>query len=925
VSEPGLRELFDEAAALPVAVRADFLATRCRDPEQRAQLERLLAAAGRPDDHWRARDPVVWLQSMHAEEEAAESLVGRRLGPYEVEALVGAGGSAVVYRARRRVAEVDQLVALKVLRHGIAAANARQQFDREREALSRLMHPNIARLIDAGITSRGEAWIALEYIEGMQLLDYVQARRLGPRDCIALALRIARVVAAAHRVLVVHRDLKPGNVLVTPDGEIKLLDFGIAKLIAPEDGGGTDTLTQFRAFTPAYAAPEQRDGGAVTTATDVYSLGVLLEEMLTGRRGAHVPATEPGTMRVPEPFRNPRSTLRGDIGTILQKATAEEPEQRYEGAAAFGDDLQRLLDGLPVHAYPPSRIYLLRKFVARHRGGVAVAAGLSLGVLVSLSMALWQAGVARQEAARARAVSDFLLGLFRSAEDRLPRDQRPTPEQLVASARESLAGDANLDPATRADVALTLAEVSRLGARYEDAATLLDDARRQLSGLSRDDPRMRAVALAEARVQQHAGRDRDALESIARLAPDIRDPITLRLEALAIEAKAAHALGEHGRALAASVRRHDLAVQELGERDPESVRALLAHGVMLVAAERFQDALARLEAGLDLWRVLGLKLDRDYMAAATAQAGALEGMSRLEDALSHSSRLLALQRTIYSEPHDVIAHTLRGHARILHGAGRTDEAIATHQASIRMLEQVLGDSHRDLVGGYTALGVSLAGTARIEDAEKAYRHAIALCEHQTQPSVACARARANLGMALYRQRRFPEAEHEISSALQRYREIHGETHLNIAVSLSMLANVAAADGRSPRAVEYSRRALAIMDAIGMGDTRDALLMRNSLAAALWMADDNADALVEIDRAIEGFDRIQPGQTVRRTMMRVQRAQILLDLKRPDDARAAAEAAVALDAPPSELPAFTRGLLRELTGRADLYRELDPAP
>src|SRR5690606_5949598 len=393
--------------------------------------------------------------------------------------------------------------------------------------------------------------------------------------------------------------------------------------------------------------------------------------------------------------------------------------------------------------------------------------------------------------------------------------------------------------------------------------------------------------LAEARVHNHAGAHQQALDGLAALAIDARDPLPLRLDALALEAEAAYALGEHDRALAAAAARHGLAAQALGAGHPDTLRALLAHGVALAAAEHAPEALDLLPPALLRWQQAGLPLDRDFMAAARAEAAALQSLYRRYDALAHSIRLLQLQRGIYTEPHDAIALTLRDQAAILDSAGRSEEAIPIHRDSIAMLETVLGTDHAQVAAGYTALGLSLAGLERLEEAEAAYRQAIAACSRGDGRSAACARAQANLGMTLYRQQRFGEAEVEITRALARYREIHGERHLNIAVSLTMLSNVATADGRATEAVGLTRQALAIMDDIGMADTRDALLMRNSLATTLWMLDHNAEALVEIDRSIEGFDRVQPGQAVRRTMMRVLRAQILLDLGRAEDALQAA--------------------------------------
>lgn len=898
-----LRELFEAARALPLQARLAWLDEHCSDPELRAQVQRLLGADAAPDAAWLQRRPDTWMASMTPDEAAPDPLQpGQRIGPFEIIAPLGEGGSARVFRARRSLEGVEQVVALKVLRNGLSADSARQQFDRERQVLARLSHPQIARLIDAGISARGEAWIALEYCEGRPLLEH--ARGLDPRQRIALMLRIARAVAVAHRSLVVHRDLKPGNVLVNADGDIRLLDFGIAKMIAVDEAGEPSTHTEWRAFTPAYAAPEQRAGGVITTATDVYALGLMLRELLAaGEKIARPP--------------------RGDLARVLAKATEEQPERRYEGAAAFADDLQRLLDGRPVHAHPPSRLYRMRRFVQRHRLPVALSAAAMLGILVALAVALWQAELARHEAARARAVSGFLVDLFRAAEDRLPRHERATPELLVAEARRALADDRTLDAATRAEIAYSLAEVSRLAARYAEAGELAQSARADLAGVDAADSRLQRLGVLQARLLQHQGASREAASAAAALLehPDLDHAIAL--QALALKAESLRALGETAPALEASLQRQQRAERVFGPAHEQSLRAQLAHGVLLVESEQFREALAALQPALEAWRKQNLALDRDYMAAANAQAAALQGLSELDDALAQSQRLLQLQRRIYSEPHDVIALSLRNQAQILAAAGRSDEAITLHQRSIAMLREVLGAGHDSVVAGLTALALTHAGAYRLEPAEAAYVEALTICADSASRSPSCARAQANFGMTRYRQGRFEEARIEIEGALARWQQIHGERHLNTAVANSMLANVAMAEGRNAEGVERSQQALAIMQSIGMYESRDAALMRNSLAAALWREDRNDEALVEIDRSIADFDRLQPAQLTRRTMMRVQRAQILRDLGRGEDARLAAEDAVAMAAPAAELPPRTRQLLRELSGRAELFAELDP--
>jgi serine/threonine-protein kinase len=428
-----LRNLFEAAIELEPAARAAFLDLRCTDTSLRARVERLLLADADAAALFSggARAAAVAI----GDAELADALPpGSRIGPFELIAVLGEGGSSTVFHARREVQGVQQDVALKVLRRGLYSPDAQRQFRRERLALGQLQHPGIARLIEGGVTDNGLAFIALDLVEGRPITDYARELRLDLRARLGLFQQVCRSVEAAHRALIVHRDLKPSNVLVTSDGQVKLLDFGIAKLLDRND----ETQTRLAAFTPAYAAPEQREGGLITTATDVYALGILLGELVTGQRltgqTGRTPSSQitggeaPGALPAPAPVT--RRALRGDIDNIVLKAIEAEPERRYASAGAFADDIGRMLEGRPVAAHPPSRMYRARKFIQRHRGGVAATVLFLLALVAAFGIALWQAKVARdaartaeREAARANATKDFLIRVFRASDPRIAQDK----------------------------------------------------------------------------------------------------------------------------------------------------------------------------------------------------------------------------------------------------------------------------------------------------------------------------------------------------------------------------------------------------------------------------------------------------------------------------------------------------------------------
>jgi serine/threonine-protein kinase len=299
---------------------------------------------------------------------------GQSIGRYTLDRLLGRGGMGAVWLAHRSDGRYSGRVAVKLLNLALLTPGGTERFRREGSALARLAHPNIARLLDAGVTGDGQPHLVLEYIEGEPIDRWCDARDLDVNGRVRLFLQVLDAVAHAHSKLILHRDLKPPNILVTPDGQVKLLDFGIAKITEEERIAG-------RAFTPEYAAPEQVQGAEVTTATDVYALGVLLYALLTPR------------------------PLRGDLEAIIAKALKKVPTERYRTVAALSDDLQRYLKNEPVSSHPDSLIYRMGRFVARNRSAVAASAGVLISIVAATALSAWQAHQAKVQRDYAQALS----------------------------------------------------------------------------------------------------------------------------------------------------------------------------------------------------------------------------------------------------------------------------------------------------------------------------------------------------------------------------------------------------------------------------------------------------------------------------------------------------------------------------------------
>jgi eukaryotic-like serine/threonine-protein kinase len=474
-----LSPCLDEALDLEGPERLAWLAgLRGRDSALAAQLEALLANYERVEaEGFLEGDPV-----------ARPTLAGQTLGAYTLRSPIGHGGMGSVWLADRSDGRYEGVAAVKLLNASLVGQGAEERFRREGNILARLRHPHIAHLIDAGVSPAGQPFLVLEYVDGEPIDAYCDRRRLGVRERVRLFLDVLAAVAHAHANLVVHRDLKPSNVLVDRDGTVKLLDFGVAKLLTAEAAASTQTLTE-RALTLAYAAPEQLGDGDITTATDVFALGVLLYVLLAGRHPLEAALGEsPGDVLRAILDREParlsaeapeglRRALRGDLETIVAKALKKDPAERYASASALAEDLRRYLDYAPIAARPDTFGYRAARFVRRRRLPVALA-GLSLMALTAgLAGTLWQARVAARQRdlalsqlVRAESINDFTSFLLGKA---APGGGPVTTRDLLARGEQLAAKRASDDPGLAVDL---LVNVGDLYVEHDEP----DNARRAL-------------------------------------------------------------------------------------------------------------------------------------------------------------------------------------------------------------------------------------------------------------------------------------------------------------------------------------------------------------------------------------------------------------------------------------------------------------
>ncbi len=623
-------ELFETAAAIPDAERAAWLNAHCDDPVVREELAALLP--------FRMTRTVglasaVGAATVLAREQAVPA--GMRIGPYRILSVLGEGGMGTVYEAARDDDQFRKTVAIKFLHLGARTDWMLRRFRQERQILAELEHPNIGRLLDGGSTEEGAPYIVMEKIDGQPITQWAHDRGLSVRESLQLFRQVVGAVQYAHQKLIVHRDIKPGNILVTGEGVPKLLDFGIAKLI--DAGDELVTRTAHQMMTPDYASPEQVRGQTITPASDIYSLGALLYELLTGQRPHRLTSYDPGEIAtriceqdIAPPSATGHPALRGDLDTIVLKAMQKAPERRYASAEQFGEDIRRYLDGRPVVARPDTIAYRARKFARRNWLALTAAAALAIAIGGGVASSLYQARLARDRFDQVRTLANRFMFDFHDELLKVPGSTK-AQQMVVSTALEylgKLSATAGSDPVLLADLAEAygkLADVqgaqdSTYAARFEDALASQNRSVEMHRRVGRRDPAGRS-RLAFALVRRGLIEDRlsmnpealhDAREAVVIMEKALQDaPATAEWTKLAgnayiQEVRSLMAAGSMDEAAAASDRAVAWLNRSLALDNSISTRkrlgdATLDRNDILISIGRVEDAIASLEQLLPLY------------------------------------------------------------------------------------------------------------------------------------------------------------------------------------------------------------------------------------------------------------------------------------------------------------------------------------
>lgn len=762
--------------------RHAFLADACgEDVDLRREVESLLASEEVIGDF--IETPIFQFQATEAEPLAE----GEVLGAYRILKEIGRGGMGSVYLAERADDEFRKTVALKVIRRGMDTDEIVRRFRSERQILANLDHPNIARLLDGGTTKDGRPYFVMEYVEGRPIDEHCDLEALSIPERLKLFRTVCGAVHFAHQNLVVHRDLKPGNILVMRDGTPKLLDFGIAKLLGTDVPEGPFTRLGLRPMTPEYASPEQIRNCPITTASDVYSLGVLLYVLLAGRspygqaakdpeelpraicevepprpssvvaQPREVSAEMPAGRRRDGEARTLRRRLRGDLDNIIGVALRKEPTRRYASVEQFSADVQRHLDGLPVIARRETLGYVTAKFVRRHKLGMAAAAAILLLIVGSGITFLFLFRKAVREQERSQRVADFLQDLFAVPNPSRSLGETITARQILDRGTKKIATGLEEEPGLKADLLDTMGRVYRSLGLYEQAEKLLTECltlRRE--ALGNDHPQV-AVSLQNlALLKRDKGDDR-AAEPLLRQALDIQ-------------------------------KRND------ATRTPGYAKGLNDLAALLEARGEYDAAEALYREVLNLKRSLLGERHEDVARGMHNLASLLHRRGRYDEAEPLYRKALTLRSELLGIAHPEVATTLSNLASLMEDRGDASGAENLYREILDLRRKVFGPRHPTVARSLSNLGFVVQVQGRDAEAEALYREAVSIADELLGPDHSHRGVYLkNLASALLRQHRAAEAEPLIREALRIFQA--GTSTWRVADAQSVLGACLAAQGR----------------------------------------------------------------------------------------------------------------------------------
>jgi serine/threonine-protein kinase len=913
-----LSKLLDEALDLEPDARAAWIDELHRtQPELTPVLRKLLAAhASSETSDLLKRLPSLDTGACTPGSTAGLS-TGSRVGPYRLKREIASGGMADVWLAERADGAFEREVALKLphvsrLRRDLAA-----RFAHERDILARLAHPHIARFYDAGVSDDGLPYLAMEFVDGRHITQWCDERRLDIRARLTLFAQVLDAVQFAHTNLVIHRDLKPSNILVTTDGQVRLLDFGIAKLLADGEKAHATQLTQFvgRVLTPDYASPEQIKGEPLTTAADVYSLGVVLYELIAGKLPYQLKLESVAQLEqaiVAADPAKPSSTilaenaaargttqgrlaraLKGDLDTIVLKALAKEPAQRYATVAELADDLRRYLAGQTVHARPASWGYRTRKFIRRNRVAVGAATAITLTLLAATGVSLWQAQrartqaeLARRNAVHAEEVKNFVLSIFADADTARGGSRSTTAVDLLLQARQRLEAAPVTDPGITAEL-LDSVGYSLIGlGEYVEAIPVLEQAVQvSARSLGADHPTTISahVNLGEAYLAEDEDAKAESVLGAALASARRNGDVKQLVNALRWMGAVRFQQGQDEEALKYADESVQLADANLAN---DKHTLMLAHWqrASILWGMRAQGALEATrrtyELAQEYW---GGRSTPDVLAARSFYAVVLGYEGDAQAALAELRAVREEQVRLFGASYIDVVQTNKRIGLASLDVGDPVAAIASYREAIEgMAAQSGAGGPQALASARMKLGASLLDARRLDEAERELREALAVLAPMNH--LHAVETRGLLTMVLTRDGRLQEAEAMLAPSLAQ----PPANPVDVARFKSSLGQLRSAQGRHAEAASLLREAHELY--VQSGTPSSAAVSLATLGDAQLAAGSAADALATLQRADLLLDKVHPNGSPDHADLLTDLARAQLELGRPPEAVAAARRA-----------------------------------
>ncbi|MGI8786569.1 MAG: protein kinase domain-containing protein [Pyrinomonadaceae bacterium] len=800
-----VKKIFLKALETPAPERARFVAENSGgNAEIIKEVESLLAA--HELDAGFIETPAVDLASILSNTTANGA--GKTFGNYKIVREIGRGGMGAVFLAERSDGEFSQQVAIKIIRQAIAESEIISRFKRERQILASLNHPNIAKLLDGGVSGDGLPFLAMEFIEGEAITKFAARENLNLEERLKLFLKVCAAVAYAHRNLIVHRDIKPSNIFVAKDGEPKLLDFGLAKLLDENlSGDAAQTQTAFRALTPAYASPEQLKNEPITTASDIYSLGIVFYELLTGERPFHFEgksleeiiktatqiepplpsAIHNSKLRIPQSaIRNP--LLKGDLDNIALTALRKEPMRRYKSVEAFADDIERYLQGLPVAARPNTFKYRAEKFIKRHKVGVFAASLILLSLIGGIVVSIWQARQAQREKEKAESINAFLEQTLKYANpvlSSLRKNGKETTvdEVLDEAARRLDNGEFSSQPEVKAELERTIAATYLGQGKYQLARKHLEQYVILLKGLyGENHPKMIAGSIMWAELLFNKGETEEAEKTYRQFLPLMRiehQKGSIKTEILADAlnqfAYLRRTQGDSREAETLFRETLTLIPQLSGEafNAVATTRSTLAS--VLADQGKFDEALRTAREAVEEYRGRGETDSPSYGFSLTVLGGFLAENDDFSEADAHLKEAETIFRRLISPSALWLGDNLRNQAISFYGQGNYAEAIAKADETLKIYEEGFGKHYDHYPTVLIFKGLSLAKSGQSTEGERLLREAVRL-RRKSLPKEHfwVAIAESALGEDLTLQKRFGEAEPLLLKSYESLKASQGE-------------------------------------------------------------------------------------------------------------------------------------------------------